>query len=72
MKLEKKFKKLSIDDGYNITYLQFTELFTEFSTIKMDKMFTVFDQDQNGLIDFNELMLGLSTFSKGTIEKNSK
>jgi len=70
--IRKKFKQLSIDEGHNITYLQFTELFAEFSTIKMDKMFTVFDQDQNGLIDFNELMLGLSTFSKGTIEQKLK
>jgi len=70
--IRKKFKQLSIDEGHNITYLQFTELFAEFSTIKMDKMFTVFDQDQNGLIDFNELMLGLSTFSKGTVEQKLK
>jgi len=43
--------------------------FDESNPALVDRLFTIFDTDKSGTLDFNELSVGLSVLGSGTLEK---
>lgn len=75
--LREEFKILSMD-GSGITFLQFQQVFNRVlpnwgggdnNLSLLERIFEVFDEDADKMLDFKELMCGLSILYQGTLEE---
>jgi len=75
--LREEFKILSLD-GSGITFLQFQQVFNrvlpnwgggENTTSLLERIFEIFDEDGDKMLDFKELMCGLSIIYQGTMDE---
>jgi len=70
-RLAKRFKKLDIDNSGSISPEEFMQLPELRSNPIVPRVINIFDKDNNGEIDFNEFIEGLSHFSVKS-EKDEK
>lgn len=67
-----------INDGSGLTFLQFQKVFAravpdyDQKSLNLNRMFDVFDSNQDGVVDFKELMSGLSIMYAGTLDEKLK